>query len=258
MAVFVAYSDETETSEEDSRFLMGGYVASETDWPYFVRAWQSRVLDGPPAIPYLHMTEIRDGEWQQAHGLSLQDANERISEAVRVIRSTGGISFVTSEMVKKDLKEVVQPALRRIDERIIPGVDVADYMCFLAFAEFTIAELHANRPEVERVNFFVSKKQKVTHHIRRFHEDLRQQMPEPYKKLVGDLYPGDMVLVLPLQAADVLCWYSQRILSERDDAEDRRQIRKIGQTTGYRHVYTREDMEQFAANLVININASKT
>jgi hypothetical protein len=44
-----------------------------------------RVLDGPPRIPYLHMTEMRSSGWRNEHGLSRLDADDRIDSAITVI-----------------------------------------------------------------------------------------------------------------------------------------------------------------------------
>lgn len=71
MAIFVAASDESAGSDEHSLFLFAGWIGPEKDWSqFFVPAWQERVLDGPPRIPYLHMTEIRSKEFREKCGLS--------------------------------------------------------------------------------------------------------------------------------------------------------------------------------------------
>jgi hypothetical protein len=64
---------------------MAGYVARKADLQYFRTAWRERVLDGPPKIPYLHMSEIRRESWRNKHNLSYNDSEECISEAVRVV-----------------------------------------------------------------------------------------------------------------------------------------------------------------------------
>jgi hypothetical protein len=59
MAVYVAYSDESDVGDTNGSFIMGGFLASEQDWIELSELWQNRVLNGPPKIPYLHMKEIR-------------------------------------------------------------------------------------------------------------------------------------------------------------------------------------------------------
>jgi hypothetical protein len=54
VAVYVAFSDEASVRNTEGEFFVAGYVASELEWPWVARAWQERVLDGPPRIPYLH------------------------------------------------------------------------------------------------------------------------------------------------------------------------------------------------------------
>jgi len=60
MAVFVGNSDESGVADLRGHYLVGGLIGCESNWPYLDRAWQERVLDGPPRIPYLHMREVRN------------------------------------------------------------------------------------------------------------------------------------------------------------------------------------------------------
>jgi hypothetical protein len=71
MAVFTAASDETSGGNPLSVYHYSGWVMPEPDWShFFTPAWQERVLDGPPNIPYLHMTEICSKAWREQNGIS--------------------------------------------------------------------------------------------------------------------------------------------------------------------------------------------
>ena len=60
MSVFVAAADESEAGNRRGRFFYGGFVAPMEFWINIVApAWEERVLNGEPAIPYLHMVDIR-------------------------------------------------------------------------------------------------------------------------------------------------------------------------------------------------------
>jgi hypothetical protein len=85
MSVYVAFSDEADVGNKDGEFIVCGYVADENEWPWFARAWQQRVLDGPPTIPYFHTNPLKSHEWREKHGICLNDAENRIDEAVRVL-----------------------------------------------------------------------------------------------------------------------------------------------------------------------------
>jgi hypothetical protein len=98
LAVYVAYSDEAAIAGSEGEFLVAGYVAAENEWPWLERAWQDRVLDGPPTIPYLHMVEIRGRPWRDEHGLSYYQGEQRVDEAIRVLYSTGSL-FATFLLV---------------------------------------------------------------------------------------------------------------------------------------------------------------
>ena len=120
MAVFVSASDEYSGSDGRGLFLWAGYVGPQEDWwRFFVPAWQQRVLDGPPKIPYLHMTEIRSKAFRDQWGLSRLAADERVDEAVAVIEAMGSFypiaievdgghiknAFVESKVVRSKAKQ---------------------------------------------------------------------------------------------------------------------------------------------------------
>jgi hypothetical protein len=61
LAAFVSASDESDSGHHRSRFWHGGGVAPGKDLvTYFPPAWQERVLDAEPSIPFLHTTDMRD------------------------------------------------------------------------------------------------------------------------------------------------------------------------------------------------------
>ncbi len=109
MAVFTSFSDEAETGSL-SHFLVSGYIAEEKNtWSLLAGAWQERVLDGPPKIPYLHMTQIRNKEWRAKQGnlISIPDAESRIEAAVDLLSKCGGLLVATSEIKRADLKAAI-------------------------------------------------------------------------------------------------------------------------------------------------------
>jgi hypothetical protein len=106
MAIYTAYSDEAGVADPSGEFLVCGYLGSEATWDYVRQAWQERVLDGPPRIAELHMTDIRSGYWRAKIGMSFNDSENRVAEAVRVIHSTGALDAVASVIKRSVLYEV--------------------------------------------------------------------------------------------------------------------------------------------------------
>src|SRR5579871_4021696 len=82
MAVFVAQSDESGSGDNSGVFLVGGCVSVETNWGPYADAWDERVLQSKPPIPYLHMREIRKVKFKKEHKLTATDAEEKIKAAV--------------------------------------------------------------------------------------------------------------------------------------------------------------------------------
>jgi hypothetical protein len=126
VAVFVAFSDESEVDQPHGEFFLGGYVAKEDEWPWVRRAWQERVLDGPPKIPYLHMREIRDEQWRNKYHISFNDAEERVSEAARIMDSFGNMAVIASTIKRSDLRDVFH---KRYNKRkhVPTGINDPDY-----------------------------------------------------------------------------------------------------------------------------------
>lgn len=210
MAVFTAFSDESGAQDPVGPFLVGGYVADVDTWPWLASAWQDRVLNSRPSIPYLHMIEIRRKRWQSEHGLTWLQAEEKVSTAISVIASTGGMSAIHSEISRGDLADALQA--RGIKRQI--GIDEPDYQCFIGYAYHVLREVRYRYPEAERVDFVVSRKGKITDHIKEFHEELKELVKQHNPELgtlVGRLIPDDMDGSPPLQAADVLCWHVRRL-----------------------------------------------
>jgi hypothetical protein len=249
MSAFVAYSDEAGVGDAKGEFLVGGYASSEAEWTWINRAWQERVLDGPPKLPYLHMIELLDRDWRANVGISFNDSEERVAEAIKVMYSSGYTSAIAAVIKVADFKQAFQ-RFKQQGKRAPLGVDEPDYICYLAYASLMTAEISRRYPEATRVHFVVSKKQKITHHIARFHKDMKECLEPPLVDLVGDLIPGDMDLHLPLQAADLLCWHLQRYYGPKMTRFQNGRLAMLTlDTPGRIHTWGRKELEDLAERL---------
>lgn len=252
MAVFTAFSDESGAQDPGGSFLVGGCIADPDTWTYFVRAWQERVLNSPPPIPYLHMIEVRRPRWQQQRGLSHLQATDKVCTAVNIIATTGGVSTIFSEMKRSMLEENVCRKLR--ESRITPGLSFSepDYLCFLGYAFHVLHAIHGWHPEARRVDFVIARKNKVTDHLRTFHEDLKKHATVLFPALaplVGRLIPGEPDDSPALQAADVFCWHVRRFI-ERGIQDDNLSSLWHGNGHRYQHTWTANNLDQLATAIV--------
>ena len=86
IALYVSASDESKGRDSRDQFLFAGYIASEHDWAkIFTPAWQGLVLNPPPTVPYIHMTEMRSRGRREELKLSDQDANKCVDRAVSAL-----------------------------------------------------------------------------------------------------------------------------------------------------------------------------
>jgi hypothetical protein len=252
VAVFTAYSDESGVADPSGEFLVCGYVAEESVWPWVVAAWRDRVLDGPPKLPYFHMQEMRRGEWRQQHSLSFNDAENRIAQAILVLYSTGSMSALASVIKRRDIQEVFHSKFNR-RKQVPIGLDEPDYFCFLAYVSFVLGEVYRKYPAATRVNFVVSRKQRVTHHLKGFYEitkDFFDQRHPELAALLGELIPASMEGELPLQAADLLGWHIQKYFANTfDRLEEGRIAMLVKDRDGYMHQWERAELEDMAKSL---------
>jgi hypothetical protein len=240
MAVFVAASDETHGGSVLSPYHYAGWIAPEPDWShFFAPAWQERVLDGPPKIPYIHMTEIRSKAWREEHGITEADADERLDEAARVIDQMGSL-FPIMVTINGSLFH----SLHRESKVILASGATTDYEPdFLAFIPYMYAVLRYvdyKYPDTEKVDFLVENNSVITKHIHEFYKTMPQALESVgaanYVRLLGDFLPAGKDRV-PLQAADYLCWHSRRADSNTlNDVRDLRRWGTISHRKGFRFI----------------------
>jgi hypothetical protein len=253
--VFLSASDET-TMASPHRFVMGGFVAPQSEWEdYFRPAWQERVLDGPPPIPYMHVTELKSPRWQAEHGLTEHEADRRLAEAVRVLRSHGALSPISSELEWLDFDVELRDAFRRGKDMKPPApFKQPDLMAFIAYVAITLLHLTRERLlPVTRVDFLVERKNKVTHQLEESVAAARTYLktskwPE-LSPLVGTMRRGGKE-DMELQAADVFLWHLQRHYSENRSRRDSRRLFRIAEARrGHRQEWRASQFSQVRRSL---------
>jgi hypothetical protein len=210
MAVFVSAADE---SYDAGRFFYGGWAAPVTDWEgVFADAWNERVLAGPPQIPYLHMTDIRDWDWQREHGLTPWEADRRVESAAQVLRSTGSLVPVIWFVDRDDYAGTVrQPFVPAENRKRVPLEP--DYILFLYCALTQLDSLYEQyKTELQRVDFWVERNDRISRNMAGFHRSLLSALPyinRPHLvPLVGEFREVGKERI-PAQAADVLTWHAR-------------------------------------------------
>jgi hypothetical protein len=226
MAVFVSASDETDGGHHRSKFWHCGWLMPETDWyTYFSPAWQERVIDAKPKIPYLHMTEIRDSGWCKENGLTWLQAQEKMDTAAMLIHQMGSLcpvtiganagTFLDAHGTKKIMENVAGTKGVRF---------LIDHYCFNAYVWAVLNYVRIKYPEAEKVDFVIEYKKGVSEKIEQFYNTFDKSLayvgqPELAK------YMGELTAVskqrVPVQAADMLCWHVSRsdlgLLKGRDE-----------------------------------------
>lgn len=209
MAVFIAAGDESADQNPKGAFFYGGFAAPLDIWEgVFSEAWNERVLNGPPRIPYLHMTDILSPQWREDHGL--RDFEARLDEASRVIRSTGSLIPVLVSVDENDFNATLRLPFKPKPNRKA-GTLEPDYICYICFAYAQLQWLYEFRKDAERVDFWVEKGP-LTKYINGFHKTLAgacEYVGSPHLvPLIGDMLPVGKERI-PAQAADMLGWHAR-------------------------------------------------
>lgn len=190
-------------------------MGPETDfYNSFVPAWQERVLEAAPEIPYLHMTEIRDPEWCIKHGVSWQQAQEKMDEAAILLSQMGSLYPITMDanmgtfLDAHGKEKVIQNEGDNKASRFL-----IDHFSFNAYVFGVLAYIHNMHPYAEKVHFMVERKDGVWEKLKQFYAGFgdgldRIGMPE-LKKYLGEFIPVGKDRA-PVQMADMLCWHASR------------------------------------------------
>jgi hypothetical protein len=253
MAVFVCAADESSDQNPRQNFFYGGFAAPLTVWEgVFADAWNERVLNGPPQIPFLHTTSILSPAWRAKYGLTERDASVRLDEAARIIRITGALIPVMVYVDQGDFDAILrQPFLPRGRKRPV-SLD-PDYICFICFVLTQLMWINDREDDVERVDFWVEENGQITRFLHQFHAGSRDAVLDTGSPHLAPLV-GEFNQVgkdrIPVQAADVLAWHARNAERNTLDRDGWRRYSRMvdwGQRYGYKGPIKRDLLEKLAA-----------
>ncbi|MGA8739918.1 MAG: hypothetical protein WB561_01885 [Terracidiphilus sp.] len=142
------------------------------------------------------------------------------------------------------------------DSRRAPVNFVVDYPSFHGYVYLVLTVLSLY-PKTEKVDFVIEKKREVFPAMHDFHEGLGESfrnigLPR-FAEIIGELIPGDKKRI-PLQAADLLCWHTQRFAASVrnptitfSEVDSQRYAKLIRLGTG--HTWEREMIEELCDTL---------
>jgi hypothetical protein len=212
MAVFVAFSDESDGAIQTGPFVYGGFIAPHLVWEeIFAQRWESDVLNSDPPIASFHMTEIRNETWQAKNGLTNADAQRKIDAAVRVIASLPQLRVVYAFFDGGHFRGLFDDGRMASrgkqfgTHRLEP-----DYIGFMGFARGVLEYVHDNHADAERVDFVVERKTTITHYLPQYLDELvawaKKDGRHRLLDLIGEVIPGGKDRC-PLQASDLAMWH---------------------------------------------------
>jgi hypothetical protein len=209
---------------------VAGYAADELEWPKFSRRWASEILTDFPAIPLLHMVDIRSSGWRSKHFVCYEQAERKVDSAIEIIAQSKYIHSYCSSLRESDYNSAKQ-ITESLGVRIRREDAYPDFICFLGYAQSVLMDLHGKVPGLERVNFRLAEKKEVA---RNFEKELRVHLLQFLEDRFPELAPllGEINSYLPkdnmpLQAADVLAWHINRLYAQTASELDKKRVLAI-------------------------------
>jgi hypothetical protein len=206
------------------------------------------------------MIDLRDPRWRASKGLPEWEAERRIVEAINVLDSMGRIRPVTSSIPTKPSMDEIAARFKKIKGES-HGVRVPDFISFIGYVHGAL-ENAVHIPGVTKVDFLVEQNGNVTEILRAFHCNVKTSLSKFGRgdliALMGEFRPGGKELI-PLQAADVFCWYLQRHQSGKlhgDWPNARRWNRLIGRI-GHKYTWSDDSMQKIGDGLAKQIAAAE-
>jgi hypothetical protein len=239
VALFVAASDETSGGNAVSTFHYSGWIAPEPDWTlYFTPAWQEWVLEGPPKIPYVHMTDMRSRKWREEHGITQDEADLRLDWAAHTLNVMGSLYpfdvTIDAGRFRPVFKEHKLVTKSGATKNLEP-----DFISFIAYVFAILRHVDYRYPDAEKVDFLVENNSEITKHIYEFYKTMPEALAYSRNskliKLLGKFIPGGKDHA-PLQAADFLCWHARRADAGTLDERSAQRWQKISHRSGFRYV----------------------
>jgi hypothetical protein len=122
-----------------------------------------------------------------------------------------------------------------------------DYLAFPSYAYMVLEFCRTCRPDAGRVDFIVERNGEIADHIREFYDGIPAALESIGRHeliaLIGDIIPAGKDRV-PLQAADVLCWHTNRSREGTLDTEGARRYAVLGNREGARFTYEAEHLNE--------------
>lgn len=217
------------------------------------------MLNGTPRLDYLHMVDLRNQAWRDEKGISWEEAERRIDAAFDLIDGAGGL-FPVAGLVLDTAHMLQALESTRLLLETSGGIArrpwVPDFLCFFSYAKNVLAYVSEKYPDADKVDFIIERNGRITHTIERFYDsmpsDFREMGYGRLADLMGDLIPAGKERV-PLQAADLLCWYSRASkLNMLNDPADERRYQKLSRRLGIVETWTDEEIVALSELLAKN------
>jgi len=203
--MFGAYIDDSGNDERNRFMILAALVAKKDDWERFSSEWQE-ALDADKPIDYFKSTEavMLNGCFD---GFTREEAEAKTDMFTDIVLKHIDYGMLTT-ILWKDFISVLKCHTPK-------PKGAKKYFCrhpyFVSFHDIIscIAEIQLRNRLVGKVDFMFDSQGKEGTRCKRLYDELKPEMPEHLRAVLGEVYHGNDKAVLPLQAADLMAWQNR-------------------------------------------------
>jgi hypothetical protein len=199
-AMFGAFVDDTGNDQHTPFILLAALVAEKGAWNAFSAEWQA-ALDADKRIEYFKSSEANRLDRCFA-GFTRGEAEAKTAMLTDIILRH--INYgIAAGVMWNDFARILEP------HRPKPGGTKRYFLkhpYFITFHEIVgcIGQAQVNLREKGAVDFMFDQQGKWYSRCKRLHDELKPEMPKPYRTIFGEVSEGDDKVHRPLQAADLV------------------------------------------------------
>jgi hypothetical protein len=197
------YIDDSGSEPSSPTFVLAGYVLPAEVWAHFSDEWDTELLRDKP-IRYLHMKEIgKDFRGGQFDGWTLDEIEAKLKSLAKVIQDHNPLALAAHAQWSEYEKFKTQSSRGEYLQSPYKAL----------FHEITRIMYGAGRKwnNPDSVDFIFDEQGEIGHEAASWYLEMKDAYPAEARVFFGatPIFRDDL-LVLPLQAADMLAWFQRR------------------------------------------------
>lgn len=251
MAVYGAFVDDSGSHAQSPMMVLVGLVAKHEAWKEFSDEWYAALIADKPLKSFKGHIYFKAADAQQRkhcfEGFTKEEVDQKINLLTDITLKYIDYGTVAA-ILWKHFREVVQAQIVKPKGRLIKFAEHPYDLCFHALTANILNE-QLRRDHHEEIDFAFDQQGSLLLRCINWYNEYKKKAPEPLRKIMGLVVPGDDKVLLPIQAADLVAW-QVRNRFVMSDAEVTESVTKIADSKKiYKRPISKPELQDFIAGL---------